>query len=546
MNLQIHITPKKLYIKTLMGVVAAFVAAPVALLAGSGTAAAACAAPATDYGKVTSSLSVPSTATYRIWSRIMVPNTTAKSYLLEVDGGNCYSVGGGTFTANTWTWVDYQSGTTTNKVQQSLTAGSHTLKLIGNADGVKVDRVIATSDTSCTPTGAGDNCNTPNDTQAPTVTLTAPAEGASVTGSVAVTATATDNTSVGRVEFYDNTTLIGTDTSSPYSVSWDTSKVTNGSHLITAKAYDAAGNMGSDSNTVTAKNGDTQSPSVPTGLTATAQSYNTIKLSWKASTDNTGVTGYTILRDGVPVATVGAVTAYTDASLSANTSYGYQVQASDAAGNKSASSTKVTAKTQNVADSQAPAKVTGLSAQVVSQNQVNLTWTASTDNIGVTGYDVYRATGDGDAKKVGTSATTSYGDTNLSADTSYAYYVVAKDASGNAAQPSDTITAKTQAEDTGSGGSGGGSTDPTHVRSRIVGTVTDQSTGKAVPFTIIKIMVNNHRHTYISDRHGRYAMYGLKANHYNVVYKAHGYYSQTISVNLAGSPITQNVSLKKR
>jgi chitodextrinase len=546
MNLQIHITPKKLYIKTLMGVVAAFVAAPVALLAGSGTAAAACAAPATDYGKVTSSLSVPSTATYRIWSRIMVPNTTAKSYLLEVDGGNCYSVGGGTFTANTWTWVDYQSGTTTNKVQQSLTAGSHTLKLIGNADGVKVDRVIATSDTSCTPTGAGDNCNTPNDTQAPTVTLTAPAEGANVTGNVAVTATATDNTSVGRVEFYDNTTLIGTDTSSPYSVSWDTSKVTNGSHLITAKAYDAAGNMGSDSNTVTAKNGDTQSPSVPTGLTATAQSYNTIKLSWKASTDNTGVTGYTILRDGVPVATVGAVTAYTDASLSANTSYGYQVQASDAAGNKSASSTKVTAKTQNVADSQAPAKVTGLSAQVVSQNQVNLTWTASTDNIGVTGYDVYRATGDGDAKKVGTSATTSYGDTNLSADTSYAYYVVAKDASGNAAQPSDTITAKTQAEDTGSGGSGGGSTDPTHVRSRIVGTVTDQSTGKAVPFTIIKIMVNNHRHTYISDRHGRYAMYGLKANHYNVVYKAHGYYSQTISVNLAGSPITQNVSLKKR
>jgi len=526
--------PKTSPIKSTVVALAAILAAPLALLANSGVASAACTAPSTDYGKVTSSLSVPSTATYRIWSRIMVPDTTNKSYLLEVDGGNCYNVGGGSISANTWTWVDYQSGTTSNKIQQSLSAGSHSLKLIGNAPGVKVDRVIATSDTGCTPTGNGDNCNTPNDTQAPTVTLTAPKEGDSVTGSVALTATATDNTGVARVEFYDNTTLVGTDTSSPYSVNWDSSKAANGSHLITARAYDAAGNVGSDSNTVTTKNGDTQAPATPTGLSGTAQSYNSIKLTWTAATDNIGVTGYTVYRDSVPVATVGNVTTYTDNNLSANTSYDYQLQAVDAAGNKSGMSTKVSVKTQNVADTQAPAKPTGLSAQTASSTQVNLTWTAATDNIGVTGYDVYRATGDGTAQKVGSTATTSYGDSNLSANTSYTYHVIAKDAAGNASQPSDSVSVTTpQPPATGT-------------RSRIKGTITDETTGKAVPYATAKVVVNGHTETYRADRHGRYVMYRLKPGRYNVVYKASGYYSKTVSVDLTGTPITQNVSLKKR
>jgi chitodextrinase len=464
----------------------------------------------------------------------MAPDTTNKSYLLEVDGGNCYNVGGGSMSANTWTWVDYQSGSTSNKVQQSLSAGSHSLKLIGNAPGVKIDRVIATSDTGCTPTGNGDNCNTPNDTVAPTVTLTAPKEGASVTGSVALTATATDNTGVARVEFYDNTTLVGSDTSSPYSFNWDSSKVANGSHLITARAYDAAGNVGSDSNTVTAKNGDIQAPGTPTGLSAAAQSYNSVKLTWKASTDNTGVTGYTVYRDSVPVATVGNVTTYTDNNLSANTSYSYQLQAMDAAGNKSGMSTKVTAKTQNVADSTAPSTPTGLSAQTVSSTQVNLTWTAATDNIGVTGYDVYRSTGPGSAQKVGTTATNSYGDSNLTAGTSYSYHVVAKDAAGNASQPSDTVSVTTPRPPAKG------------TRTRIKGTITNQRTGKPVPYSTVKIIVNGHKETYRADRFGRYVMYRLKPGRYNVVYKANGYYSKTVSVDLTSTPITQNVSLKKR
>jgi hypothetical protein len=125
------------------------------------TKASACAPPTTDRGSMTSTLNIPSTGTYRIWSRIMSGNTsTDNSYFLEVDNTNCYIVGDNdaSIPANTWTWVDYQNGTTTSKIDLSLTAGNHTIKMIGKEDAVKVDRVIAATDTSCVPTGTGDNC----------------------------------------------------------------------------------------------------------------------------------------------------------------------------------------------------------------------------------------------------------------------------------------------------------------------------------------------------------------------------------------------------
>jgi chitodextrinase len=524
-------------IKTLLKTVGAtLVAGTIAaggLFAG-GRAYAACATPSTDYGKATSTLSVPAAATYRIWSRIMVPDSTNNTYLLEVDGGNCYNVGGGSISANTWVWVDYQSGSTTNKVQQSLSQGNHSLAFVGNKPGVKLDRVIAVSDTTCVPTGTGDNCNVPSDTTPPAVTLTAPVEGASISGTVPLTASASDNVGVTKVEFYDNSSLVGTDTSSPYSVNWDSSKILNGSHLITARAYDAAGNVSSDSNTVTTKNGDIQAPSVPSSVKATATSYNAVNVTWKASTDNTAVTGYNILRDGVPVAKVGATTTYNDTGLAANTAYTYQVQAFDAAGNTSASSSKVSVTTQKVADSTPPTKATNLAATAASQTQVNLTWTAGTDNIGIVSYDVYRSTGAGDPAVVGSSTTTSFGDSNLSPNTTYAYYVVAKDASGNVSPPSDTATVKTLAPP------------PVNTQSSITGTITNQSTGKPIPYARVIVTIDSHRHHYQADRLGRYAIFNLNTGRYNLTFRAKGYYSKTVSVELGTSPLTQDMALKKR
>jgi Bacterial Ig domain len=82
------------------------------------------------------------------------------------------------------------------------------------------------------------------DTQPPTVSITAPASGATVSGTVSVTANASDNVGVTKVEFYLDGALTSTDTTSPYSWSWDTTAVANGSHSLTAKAYDAALNVG--------------------------------------------------------------------------------------------------------------------------------------------------------------------------------------------------------------------------------------------------------------------------------------------------------------
>ncbi len=94
------------------------------------------------------------------------------------------------------------------------------------------------------------------DTTAPTTSITAPANGATVSGTTTVSATASDNVGVTKVEFYLDGALKSTDTTSPYSWSWATTGSINGAHLLTSKAYDAAGNIGiSVAVSVTVSNG---------------------------------------------------------------------------------------------------------------------------------------------------------------------------------------------------------------------------------------------------------------------------------------------------
>jgi hypothetical protein len=126
------------------------------------------------------------------------------------------------------------------------------------------------------------------DGTSPTVNLTAPAEGATLQGSVALAATATDDVGVTRLEFYQGATLIGTDTTAPYDGLWDTLAVPNGAYTLTAKAYDARGNVGTSGGvSVTLANPDTTAPSVsitgplagsmlsgPVPLTASASDFN--------------------------------------------------------------------------------------------------------------------------------------------------------------------------------------------------------------------------------------------------------------------------------
>lgn len=102
-------------------------------------------------------------------------------------------------------------------------------------------------------------------------------------------------------------------------------------------------------------------------------------------------------------------------------------------------------------DTQAPSTPTILSATAQSSSQINLSWTQSTDNVGVTGYRVERCQGSGCTNliQIATPLTTSYNDTGLSANTTYRYQVRAVDAAGNLSAYSSIVNGTTQAASTG-------------------------------------------------------------------------------------------------
>jgi len=197
---------------------------------------------------------------------------------------------------------------------------------------------------------------------------------------------------------------------------------------------------------------DTQAPTTPTNLTASAISSSQINLSWTASTDNIGVTGYRVYRGGTQVASP-STTSYSDTGLSPSTTYSYTVAAVDAAGNVSAQSTSAQAVTQAPPppDTTAPTQPTNFQATVISSSQINLSWTASTDNVGVTGYRVERCQGSACTTftQIATPSTNSYNDTGLTANTTYRYQVRAADAANNLSSYSSIVSATTQAQGTG-------------------------------------------------------------------------------------------------
>jgi chitodextrinase len=488
---------------------------------------AACQLPTNDYGQASTSIATPSSATYRIWTRMMAPDTTNTTYLLEVDGTQCYVVGGG-LPANSWAWVAYQNGSAASTIDLALTKGTHTLRLIGRQPGVKVDRIIMVSDLTCVPTGMGDNCNVPDDTTPPSVALTAPAEGSTVSGNaVKATATASDNVGVTKVEFYVNSTLKATGVTAPYTFTWDTTSLQNGQQLIMAKAYDAAGNSSTSSYSVTVQNGDTQAPTVPTSLAATAPAYNKVALTWNASTDNVGVQGYNITRNGALLAKINAVTTYQDNTVAANTQYTYQVSAFDAAGNTSGQSSIATVKTPTVADTQAPTAPSQLTATAASSQQINLKWGASTDNVDIVAYDVYRGQGTNTPQKVATITTNSYGDTGLSSNTQYSYYVKARDSAGNTSAQSNTASATTLTR---------------RHHSRIFGVVS----GSVIPNAQVTITIEGIKYTTTTNQQGYYLIRGVPAGRYNVSYNAAGHYSKTISITVTDSSVEKNVRLQRK
>src|SRR3989344_1466322 len=125
--------------------------------------------------------------------------------------------------------------------------------------------------------------------------------------------------------------------------------------------------------------GDTTAPTTPTGLAAGAVSSSQINLSWTASTDNVGVTGYNVYRNGTQIVSV-AATSYNDTGLAASTAYSYTVSAYDAAGYASVQSASVSAITQGTTPPPHPTQTVTISASptsVASGGSTTLTWSST-------------------------------------------------------------------------------------------------------------------------------------------------------------------------
>lgn len=407
--------------------------------------AAACPAATTDLGVDTLTVSgIPAEGQYTIWTRMTAADAANNAINLEIDGKDCYSVGGGSFAATTWAndasnWVNYANGTPSTPVRVTLGAGDHTLKFVGTKSGVSVDKVIVTADSTCAPTGTGDNCQAGNST-APTVNLVAPTANQELVGNVTLKATSSDAAS--KVTFMIDGKIIGSDDSQPYELAWNSASIANGTHLMTAQATNANGTTGTSTQTSVTTNNLTVcsgNPTVPANLRISGGTGTSINLAWDASTPgaNCIISGYEIYRNGTKVTTVaGNETTFSDTGLTPGANNSYTVAAIDLMDHTSGQSAAVKGTTSN--DSQAPTVPTDVKSSMVTSNSVALSWTASTDDNSVASYNIYR-----DGAKVGSSPSASYTDSSVSPNTEYSYEVEAVDGAGNVSAKSAAVKVKT-------------------------------------------------------------------------------------------------------
>ena len=357
------------------------------------------------------------------------------------------------------------------------------------------------------------------DVTPPTVSLSAPANNAAVRGtSIAVNATAFDAVGVSGVQFLlDGSNLGAEDTTAPYSRTWNTTTSSGGPHTLSARARDAAGNLGtaadvtvivdnlaptgsivinsgaaatnSRNSTLTLAATDTLTPVTQMRFSNTGTSYSAAEAyaptkAWTLSsgagtktvyvqfkdapgnwssgftdtivydataptisavsavsiTNNSATINWTTSEPSTSQVEYGPTTSYgsvtpldtalvtshsvTLTGLAASTTYNYRVRSADAASNQRVDTNK-TFTTLAAADTTPPSVPTNLTGIVVLPAQINLSWTASTDNVGVTGYSVTR-----NAVPVGSPTTTAFQDAGLAPGV-YNYLVSARDAAGN-------------------------------------------------------------------------------------------------------------------
>jgi chitodextrinase len=162
-------------------------------------------------------------------------------------------------------------------------------------------------------------------------------------------------------------------------------------------------------------------------------------VAWSASTDNVAVASYGLYKAGTLTGSA-TTTSATFSGLACNTSQALAVDAADAAGNRSGKATLTAATSACPGDTTPPSTPTGVTVTGSTQTTISLSWTAATDNVAVTGYNVFRG-----GSLDGTSTTTSYTGGSLTCGSSYSLTVQAKDAAGNVSGQSGSVNASTAA-----------------------------------------------------------------------------------------------------
>jgi trimeric autotransporter adhesin len=207
------------------------------------------------------------------------------------------------------------------------------------------------------------------------------------------------------------------------------------------RAVDAAGNRSATTSVLRAV--DSLKPTTPRDLAATVRPDRSIDLTWTASTDDVGVAGYRVLHNGVELVIVPGTQTSVNLPDLGRGAHLLQVQAIDGAGNESNKTASVEVDLGG-ADVSAPSVPTGLAVKVEPATvRVTATWAASTDDVGVTGYAVYRN---------GKLVTTVAGDATAAVlDLGYGNHyiqVAARDAAGNESAKTESVLASLVAPDT--------------------------------------------------------------------------------------------------
>ena len=189
---------------------------------------------------------------------------------------------------------------------------------------------------------------------------------------------------------------------------------------------------------IASANVDTVPPMPPRGLSIGGLTCNSGDLSWNASSTTQGLTAYDIYHDGQHMLRVPANRLNATLPLSPGAKWAIYMNAVDEAGNVSQASEALTINTpQCKLDASSPSVPTNFSGTTAGTT-ATLSWNASTDNVVVTAYDIYR-----NGKKVGSTGELTFSESGLAPNITYQYTAIARDAQQNASPPSGAISLTT-------------------------------------------------------------------------------------------------------